>query len=103
LTRFSSPDGDVTPAAIKSILDSFSNERELRADPQWLSSTEWNGVEAEFGPSPSEQPDSHWLFRAVCRGNRAYVLTVTGPRDDVERQRDTSITIMNSVRLRTLA
>jgi hypothetical protein len=100
ITRMSSPDGDATPQTIKLLLDTFSEGRPLRAAPQWLSSEEWNGVEAELGPATHEQPLSHWLLRAVCHGSRVYVNTVTGPRDDVERNRETCLQIMNSLRLR---
>ena len=99
LTRFSSPDGDITPASIKLILDTFAERRAFRAQPQWLSSEAWNGVEAELAPAADEQEGSHWLFRAVCRGSRAYVMTVTGPREAVERNRETCLAVMSSLRL----
>ena len=100
LNRFSSPDGDISPASIQVVLDAFAEKRVVRAAPGWFSAEEWNGVEAEFGPSPTEEKGSHWLFRAVCRGNRAYVMTATGPREDVERGRHVCMQIMNSLKLR---
>jgi len=100
LTRMRSPDGDVTPASVKLIFDAFSEGRPLRAEPRWIASAEWNGLEAEFGPAAHEQPLSHWLFRVVSNDRRAYAITATGPRDEVERHRQTCLQIMSSLRFR---